>query len=112
MVLYKLEKEKLLDDQQFTEQWIQYRNGKDGAGRIYRELIHKGIDSETAREALQSMDEEEQLEHAVSLAMKKLQAKPADTDRSKLFRQITGMLVRKGYSWEISKEAFEKAMRS
>ncbi len=107
LVVYKLEKEKLVDDLEFTEQWINSRIKKYGAARIYQELIQKGIDHDTARQALNSMPDEEQLEHAVLFARKKVSQRQKDTDRKKLFRQVTGMLVRKGYSWEIAKKAFD-----
>ena len=109
MVLFKLEKEGLLNDSEFTGQWIQARIKKYGASRIYQELVRKGIDRDEAREALASCSEEEQTEHAVYLAKKKLRSIKADKDRQVLFRSITGMLVRRGYSWEIAKKAFGKA---
>ena len=109
MVLYKLEKEGLLNDSEFTGQWIQSRMKKYGASRIYQELVRKGIDRDEAREALAACTEDEQTEYAVSLARKKLRSEKTDRDRQALFRRITGMLVRRGYSWETAKTAFEKA---
>ena len=44
LVIYKLEKEKLLNDREFCEQWVQYRLGrKYGPAFIHRELRTKGI---------------------------------------------------------------------
>jgi SOS response regulatory protein OraA/RecX len=69
------------------------------------------VDRETARRALESCDEEEQLQTAVSLAEKKIRAS-RENDRSKLFRQVTGMLQRRGYSWDTAKKAFDQAMET
>lgn len=111
LVLYKLTKEGLLDDKDFSEQWVHARMKKYGASRIYRELLAMGVDRETVRRALESCDEEEQLQTAVSLAEKKIRAS-RENDRSKLFRQVTGMLQRRGYSWDTAKKAFDQAMET
>ena len=58
LVLFKLDKEHLLDDRDFSEQWVRYRTGGSyGPARIYRELRMKGVDEEIAREAVSSMGE-------------------------------------------------------
>ena len=106
LVIYKLEKENILNDLDFTEQWIQSRIKRYGKDRIFRELIYKGVDYDMAREALNSITDEEQLQHAVLLARKKASAGKNITDRRKLFRQITEMLLRKGYTWETAKKAY------
>ena len=111
LVLYKLSREGLLNDRDFSEQWVHARMKKYGASRIYRELLAKGVDRETVREALESCGEEDQLQAAVSLAEKKIRAS-REHDRTKLFRQVTGMLVRRGYSWGTAKKAFDQAVDS
>ena len=111
MVLYKLEKEKLLNDQEFTEQWVQHRSHqKMGAGRIYRELRAKGISEEDARDALSNLDEEDQLEQAAALAQKVfLRSKPGE-DRRKTMQRAIAALSRRGYSWDLAREACRKVM--
>ena len=110
LVVYKLEKEKLLNDLEFAEQWIHSRIKKYGKDRIFRELIHKGVEYDVAHEALKSIADEEQLQHAVLIARKKVSVIKNTTDRKKLFRQVTEMLVRKGYPWEIAKKAYNIVM--
>ena len=109
LVIRKLEKEQLLNDDEFSMQWVQSRMKKYGSSRIYMELVSKGIDRDTAETALADCTEDVQLENAVRFVEKKLKNKTKETDRSRLFRQITGMLMRRGYSWEISKKAFSEA---
>ena len=111
MVLYKLEREKLLNDQEFSEQWVRSRSGrKMGAGRIYRELRAKGISDEDARDALSNLDEEDQLEQAAELAKKVfLRSKPGEDGRKTMQRAIAA-LSRRGYSWDLAREACRRAL--
>ena len=61
LVAYKLEKEKLLDDGEFCEQWIQYRLSKGyGPSVIRRELKMKGIPDGMIDKALAASDPGEQ----------------------------------------------------
>ncbi len=107
LILYKLEKENLLDDQEFSRQWVQSRVKKYGSARITRELQMKGLDRETAESALEEYSEEDELRSAALLAEKKIRSMRSETDRKVLFRRVTGMLVRRGYSWEIARKAFD-----
>lgn len=113
MVLYKLEKEKLLDDADFAQQWAAARaNRKLGRNRIAQELRQKGITGEDAEVALDTIDEEEQLSSAVALAQKALQrAKPGEDPR-KTRQRVSAMLARRGYSWDTVREALSQAMDS
>lgn len=56
------------------------------------------------------MDEEEQLAAATALVEKALaRAKPGEDPR-KVANRITGMLARRGYGWDIARQALEQAM--
>lgn len=101
LVLYKLEKEKLLDDEAFCEQWIRYRlSGKYGPAVIRRELRLKGISEDMIDSAFDLLDEEDQRENALSVARKAWKrTKPTD-DVRKNRQKVIASLVRKGYSWE------------
>ena len=109
LAVFKLEKEGLLDDQKFSIQWVQNRIQKYGPSRIARELHIKGIDNETSAKAFESCNEEEQLQAAVSTALKKIKQTLGKEDRITMYRKITAMLVRRGYSWETAKKAFNTA---
>ena len=62
MVLFKLEKEGLLDDADFARQWVDARSARRvGRGRIAQELRRKGVSAQEAEEALEALSEEEQL---------------------------------------------------
>ena len=110
LVILKLEKEKLLDDQDFAEQWVQSRSRKYGPARIRHELRIKGIDQETVQAATESMTEQDQLEHAMDAARRKIRFQGNSCDPRKLKQRIIAMLVRKGYSWELASKAYDAAM--
>ncbi|MBR6164750.1 MAG: regulatory protein RecX [Clostridia bacterium] len=109
LVLAKLEKEKLLDDQEFSSLWVQSRARKYGISRLHRELRSKGVDEETVQSALSEISDEAQLADAVALARKKLaNAKPGEDPR-KNAQRILGFLIRRGYDWETARSALKAA---
>ena len=109
LVVYKLEKENLLDDEAFSAQWVRSRMKKYGAAKIAHELRTKGIESETVSQVLESCPESEQLENAVRLAEKKIRGDRHPEDKRGLYKRVTDMLLRRGYSWDLAKKAFEIA---
>ena len=111
LVLFKLEKENLLNDREFTVQWVHSRSRKYGASRIRQELRTKGIDEDIASEILEDLSEEEQLCQAVALAVKKIRSLQSSCEEKKWKQRITAFLIRRGYSWDLALKAFEEAMR-
>ena len=107
LVLYKLEKEKLLDDRDFALQWVESRIRKYGVARIRQELRMKDVDPEIIDEALQTASAEEQLQHAIDFIRKKTNSSRASDDPKKYFRNTTAALIRRGYSWETARKAFQ-----
>ena len=112
LVIYKLEKENLLDDQDFSELWVQNRIGKYGVRRIRQELRHKGIPEETADEALSRVSDEQQLKNATVLAEKAWLKTKSGEDPRKSRQKIIASLVRKGYSWDIATQAVDSASQT
>ncbi len=110
MVLYKLEREHLLDDGDFARQWVAAR-ARHGLGRqrIAQELKQKGITADEAEEALADMDEEEQIRQAALLAEKALRRAKAGEEPRKTAARILAMLSRRGFGYGIAKEALERA---
>ncbi|MDD6051682.1 MAG: regulatory protein RecX [Clostridiales bacterium] len=111
MVLYKLARENLLDDADFARQWVESRlHHKMGRSRIAQELRRKGVSQEDAEEALSAIDEEDQLSGAIALAEKAAARIKPGEDVRKARSRISAMLARRGYGWDIAKEAVEQAM--
>ena len=113
MVLYKLERERLLDDADFARQWVESRVHHNlGRSRIAQELRRKGVSADDAEEALSSIGAEDQLAGAVALAEKAAARIKPGEDVRKAQNRIAAMLARRGYGWDIAKEALEQVMAS
>ena len=111
MVLYKLEKEKLLNDQEFAREWAASRaRCQVGRNRILQELLQKGVDRDTARMALDEMDEEEKEEAAVALACRLVKRHAKETDERKAMNKVLMARARRGYCYDESRCAIEKAL--
>ena len=111
MVTYKLQRENLLDDADFARQWVESRqHHKLGCSRIAQELRRKGISQEEAEDALSVIDDDDQLSGAVALAEKAAARIKPGEDMRKAASRIAGMLARRGYSWDIAKQAIAQAL--
>ena len=111
MVLYKLEKEGLLDDADFARQWVDARSARRmGRGRIAQELRRKGVSAREAEEALEGLSEEEHLEGAIVLVEKAMTRTPSGEDPRKTAARITAMLARRGYDYDTAREAISRVM--
>ena len=110
LVVYKLEKEKLLDDGDFCEQWIRYRLTKSyGPSVIRRELKMKGIPDGMIDKVLEEADPGEQENNAVALARKAWKRVGTGGDVRKNRQRVIASLVRKGYDWETAGKACREA---
>ena len=111
MVLFKLEKEGLLDDADFARQWVSARSARRmGRGHIAQELRRKGVSAQEAEEALESLSEEEQLEGAMLLVEKALSRASSGEEPRKTAARITAMLARRGYGYDVAREAISRVM--
>lgn len=111
MVLYKLEKERLMDDEGFARDWAASRaRCQIGRSRIMRELRMKGIPQEMAEVALAEVDEAESDEAAVALAKKLLKRYSSEVDERKAMQKILAAMARRGYGYEDSQRAIENAI--
>ena len=113
MVLYKLDQEGFLNDQDFASRWARYRSGqKYGPYRIARELKMKGVSGEEVETALEDLSEEDQLEDAVVIAQKALKrAKPGENP-GKTRQRINAALVRRGYDWDQARQACDRVLHT
>ncbi len=111
MVLYKLEKERLMDDEAFARDWAASRaRCQIGRSRILRELRMKGIPQEMAENALDELDEEEGDEAALALARKLLKRYSSEADERKAMQKMLAAMARRGYGYEDSRRAIETAI--
>lgn len=93
----------LIDDAAFAQQWISSRQPGKGLARraLAQELRRKGVDDETAREALDEIDPADEEEAARRLVRRKLRS-VRGLDRRVATRRLVGMLARKGYGGAVA----------
>jgi regulatory protein len=98
-LLDRFEEVGLVDDAAFAREWVAQRQEGRGLARraLAQELRRKGIDDEVAREALDTVDESDEIEAARMLVQRKLRSvRGLETDKA--VRRLVGMLARKGHS--------------
>jgi len=102
-VVNKLLSQKFLDDRKFAQLWVEHRRGSSPRGSflIGRELHVKGIDQKIIDDVLEIKPEDE-LELAIELAQKKMRTTEDP-------QKILAFLARRGFRYDISKGALEKA---
>ncbi|MDY2656721.1 MAG: RecX family transcriptional regulator [Candidatus Limiplasma sp.] len=111
MVLYKLEKEGLVDDEAFACEWAVARaRHQIGRVRILRELAQKGVNREIAERAVEALDEEEGDAAAVALAQKLLRRYADEADAKKAMAKLMAAMARRGYDFESARQAVERAL--
>lgn len=112
MVLYKLEKERLLNDEAFAGEYaascVRRQMGKS---RIRMELLHKGLDRQLVEDVLAELPAQEGNEAAVRLAQKLLRRHNGE-DARKEMQKVLAAMARRGYSYEDSRKAIEAALRA
>ena len=97
-VLDRLVEVGLLDDASFAEQWVDSRHRHRGLGRqaLSQELRRKGVDTETAAEAIAGLDADAEREKATELVRRRLPSLDRVEPQAAV-RRLVGMLARKGY---------------
>ncbi len=102
-LLDRFEEVGLIDDADFARQWVEKRQSGRGLARraLAQELRRKGIDDGVAGEALDEIDEDDEVEAARMLVRAKL-GSVRSLDRDRAVRRLVGMLARKGHSSSVA----------
>jgi regulatory protein len=102
-LLDRFEEVGLVDDAAFAREWVEQRQSGRGLARraLAQELRRKGIEDEVAREALDEIDDDDEVEAARRLVQGKLRS-VRTLDRDKAVRRLVGMLARKGHSSSVA----------
>jgi regulatory protein len=97
-LLDRFEEVGLVDDEAFARSWVQSRQAGKGLARraLAQELRRKGVPDDVAREALDEVDPDDEVEAARLLVRRKLRT-AARLDHATAMRRLSGMLARKGY---------------
>jgi regulatory protein len=98
-LLDRFEEVGLIDDAGFAREWVEQRQSGRGLARraLAQELKRKGIEDELAREVLDEIDPDDEVEVARALVRAKLRSM-RNLDHDKAVRRLVGMLARKGHS--------------
>ena len=98
-LLDRFEEVGLVDDAAYAREWVAQRQTGRGLARraLAVELRKKGIDDETAREALAEVDPDDEVEAARELVRRKLRS-VRGLPEDKAVNRLVGMLARKGHS--------------
>ena len=102
-LLDRFEEVGLIDDAGFAREWVEQRQSGRGLARraLAQELRRKGSEDDVAREALDEIDPEDEVEAARMLVRAKLRS-VRSLDRDKAVRRLVGMLARKGHSSSVA----------
>lgn len=97
IVVERLEKSGLLDDEEFARYWVDNRKrfNPRGAYALRHELRQKGVDEIVIDNALVSFDEEAAAQKAADTGARKL----AHQERQDFRRKLQGYLKRRGFSY-------------
>lgn len=101
----------LVDDAAFAEAWVRSRHAGRGLSRraLAHELRAKGVDDETAREAVAALDADDERAAAAALVARRLPA-TRGLSREARMRRLAGMLARKGYSSGLAMAVVREAL--
>ena len=111
-VLDRMTEVGLVDDQAYAGMLVRSQQASRGLARraLARELHTKGVDDETAREALSHVHPEGERDQAMRLVAKKLRTMHG-LDATVQMRRLAGMLARKGYPADLSMQVVREAVR-
>jgi regulatory protein len=99
-VLDRFEEVGLVDDRAFAAGYVHSRSSGRGRRALAQELRRKGVDDETAAQALEAVDHDTQTAAARDLVRRKLRS-TAGLDRAVRERRLFGMLARRGFPTDV-----------
>ncbi|WP_341719663.1 regulatory protein RecX [Micromonospora sp. FIMYZ51] len=109
-VLDRYDEVGIIDDAAFARAWVTSRHAGRGLARraLANELRQRGVDGDTASEALGELDETTEAQTAQALVRRKLRTARGEPDA--VFRRLVGMLARKGYPPGVAIRAVKEAL--
>jgi regulatory protein len=110
-VLDRFEEVDLVDDEEFSRQWVQSRHLGRGLARraLAYELRQRGVADETVKEAVDQLSPDDELAAARELVRRRAAAMPND-DPQRRIRRLAGMLARKGYGGGVAMQAIREEL--
>ncbi|WP_265523293.1 regulatory protein RecX [Oerskovia flava] len=101
-LLDRFEEVGLVDDAEYAGMLVRTRHSERGLSRraLTQELRRRGIDEESARDALEAVTDEDEESAAREIVRKRL-ARTRGLDRQVRLRRLMGTMGRKGYSGDL-----------
>jgi regulatory protein len=111
-VLDRMTEVGLIDDEAYAGMLVRSQQASRGLAKraLARELRTKGVDDDTARDALAQVSREDERDQAARLVTKKLRSMHG-LDATVQTRRLAGMLARKGYPVDLSMQVIRDAVR-
>jgi regulatory protein len=111
-VLDRMTEVGLIDDEAYAGMLVRSQQASRGLAKraLARELRTKGVDDDTARDALAQVRPEDERDQAARLVAKKLRTMHG-LDATVQTRRLAGMLARKGYPVDLSMRVIRDAVR-
>jgi regulatory protein len=111
-VLDRFEELQLLDDSRYAETFVRSRHQESGLAKraLSYELRKRGIDGEVAQEALDTLDEDQELATARRLVDSRLRS-TGNLETQVRVRRLVGMLARKGYPASVALRVVREALQ-
>lgn len=109
--IFKLKQQKYLDDERFSEMLINNKINvsKYGKRRIKESLYEKGIQREIIDEKIKELSDEDELERACLIGVKRLKTLKEE-DTRKLSIKLSNYLINKGFEYSTVKKAVSKLL--
>ncbi|CAG0982181.1 partial Regulatory protein RecX, partial [Anaerolineae bacterium] len=106
LTITRLTEAGLLDDAAFATYWVENRETfRPRAGRALKfELKRKGVSDANIGDALGEIDESESAYRAAENRAKRW----SELERREFFEKLTAFLVRRGFSYDIAKQAAKR----
>jgi regulatory protein len=106
LLIGKLKEMQLVDDKAFAETWMRDRAAFRPKSRlmITRELLQKGVDYDTARQAVNEVDDEES---AYKAGLKKARLM-RNADQAEFSKRLTAYLARRGFGGDVTRATVAK----
>ncbi|NAZ85073.1 RecX family transcriptional regulator [Kineococcus sp. T90] len=95
-VLDRFEEVGLVDDGAFAEAYVHSRIRSRGRRALAQELRRKGVEDQTARDALEAVDDDSE-ERAARELLRRPLAATRGLERAARQRRLAGVLARRGY---------------
>ncbi|MCX6809277.1 MAG: regulatory protein RecX [Candidatus Berkelbacteria bacterium] len=109
----KLKDLEFIDDLKFAKNYVRQSLTlkPKGKRRLFLELVRKGVLKDLIEQALEEELTEENEQERLDEVLQKYLKRSANVPREKIYNRALGFLMRRGFSYDLSKKALQDAMK-